>query len=219
MGAVSVIIAEDHPIVQAGIRALLETVNIECVGIANDGEEAVQLTKQLQPDVALLDIELPKISGIEATAQIKSSCPKTAVLVFSAFNYDHFILGSIQAGADGYILKSAHPNDLIDAIRKVHNGEKVFDLKAAHRLLYGLTYKRNARVHDDRLRRRELEVLKLVAKGSTNKGVASELGISVPTVGTHLLNIFRKLGVQSRTEAVTYAIQQGWIGINDLLPK
>ncbi len=219
MDKIHVIIAEDHPVVQAGIRTLLETANIECVAMAKDGGEAVELVKQLQPDVALLDIELPTVSGIEATAQIKSSYPNTAVLVFSAFNYDHFILGSIQAGADGYILKSVHPNQLIDAIRRVHNREKVFDLEAACRLLQGLTRIRKERIQVDQLRKREIEVLKLVAKGLTNKAIASELGISVPTVSAHTLNIYRKLGVQSRTEAVTCAIQQGWLDIVNLQPR
>lgn len=213
MEKIRVLVADDHPLFQKGLCSLLKSVRaFDCVGVAKDGEEAVKLAQELQPDVVMVDVDMPKMTGIEAAARIKSSCPNTAVLILSAFNYDHYIFGCIQAGADGYLLKTVPPNELIDAIYGVHNGKSIFNVEATRRILRGLAApKGKENVRCDQLHSRELEVLKLAARGMSNKQIASKLGISDHTVGTHLINIFRKLGVESRTEAALYAFQRGWL--------
>ena len=209
---IKVFIVDDHPVVQKGLYGLLQSAKVfDCVALATDGEEAVRLTQEFKPDVAVIDVDMPKMTGIEAARIIKSSCPDTAVLMVSAFNYDHFILGSIRTGADGYVLKTAPPDKLNEAIKDVHNGKKVFDIEATTRILRSLPIHQESSVSHEMLSHRELEVLKYVAKGMSNKQVAATLNISEHTVGTHLIKVFRKLEVESRTEAVRFAFEHGWV--------
>ena len=168
------------------------------------------------PDVAVIDIAMPKVNGIEAARQIKAACPTIAILMVSAFDYESYVLASLQAGAAGYMLKNAPVSELISAIRLVRTGEAVFDLKAVSKVLRHIDEESEGRRGPAKLYRRELEVLRLAAKGSSNRTIAEELGLSERTVQTHMVNIFRKLGVTSRTEAVLHALKEGWLTVNDL---
>lgn len=217
-GKIRVIIADDHPAFREGLSRLIEEEgDIEVVARLADGEEAVSLARELLPDVAIVDVAMPKLNGIETTRQIKACCPKTNVLIVSAHDFGSYILASLRCGASGYILKTASLGEIVGAIRLVHAGDGVFDLKAGSRVLYRLASAKG----DDRkvagfLHPRELEVLKLTARGLGNKEIARQLVISERTVHSHLINIFRKLEVGSRTEAVLHALKEGWLSLDDL---
>lgn len=217
-GKIRVIIADDHPAFRDGLSRLLEDEgDIEVVAKPEDGEEAVSLAKELLPDVAIVDIAMPKLDGIETTRQIKACCPETNVLIVSAHNFGSYILAALRYGASGYILKTASLGEIAGAIRLVHAGEGVFDLKAGSRVLCRLANSKgeNGEITDI-IRPRELEVLRLAAKGMGNKEIARQLIISERTVHSHLINIFRKLDVGSRTEAVLHALKEGWLSLDDL---
>jgi DNA-binding NarL/FixJ family response regulator len=221
MEKIKVLVADKHPIFREGLCRLLEDENdLEAVGKAADGAEAVRLAKELLPDVAIIDVAMPGINGIEAATQIRATSPGTAILMMSAYGYESYMLASLRAGAAGYLLKNIPLRDLINAIRLVHAGEGVFDLKAASRILSRVAGDKGEEKRDlEGLRRRELEVLRLVAKGLGNKEIAAQLVISERTVQTHLVNIFRKLGVSSRTAAVFTALKEGWLTLDDLPSK
>lgn len=219
MENIRVLVADDHPIFREGLARLFrDERGLDCVAVAQDGEEAIRLAQKLQPDVAILDVEMPKINGLDAARKIKKTCPNTAVLMLSAYKYSDYIIAAIQAGVDGYLLKDTPRSELIEAIRMIHAGQGVFNLEATGKILRRITAATNSigLLGHDGLRSRELEVLKLVAQGMTNKQIANELSITENTVGTHLGNIFRKLGVASRTEAALYALKEGLISINDI---
>lgn len=213
MDKIRVIIADDHELVRDGLRRILETVeDIDCVGVAENGLKATKLAQELLPDVALVDVTMPDMDGIEATKEIKRVSPNTAVLVVSAYDYEHFVLACIEAGADGYVLKADMPaGSLISAVRMVHEGVSVYGREPS-KLMRKLASAKGKKVTGpSALGPRELEVLGLAAKGMSNKQIATELSISDQTVGTHFANIFRKMKVQSRMEAVLSAIEKGWI--------
>jgi len=212
------LIADNHPAFREGLCQLLEgEEDLKCIAKPEDGEEAVRLAKELAPDVAIIDVAMPKLNGIEAAKQIKVACPNTAILMVSAFGYESYVLASLRAGAAGYLLKSAPLRELTNAVHSVQAGEGVFDLKAASKILQRLSAEKGEEKRSpEELHRRELQVLKLAAKGISNKQIASKLSISERTVQTHLVNIFRKLGVGSRTEAVLHALKEGWLTLDDL---
>jgi len=218
MEKIKVLVADDHPVFREGLCQLLEhEEDLECVAKPADGEEAVRLAKELLPDVAIIDIAMPKLNGIEAVKQIKAAHPATAILIVSAFSYESYILASLRAGAAGYLLKSTSLRELTNAIRSVHAGEAVFDFRATSKILRRLADdKGEERRNLEELYPRELEVLRLAGKGLSNKEIARELVISERTVQTHLVNIFRKLDVGSRTEAVLHALKEGWLTLDDL---
>ncbi len=218
MEKIKVLVADDHTLFSEALCPLLKSEgDMDCVALAEDGEEAVRLAKELLPDVALIDIEMPKMDGIEAAKQIKTACPTTAVIIVSGYKYAHYILASVEAGVDGYLLKHTPRRELINAIRMVHSGQGVFSLEATAKVLRGIaTEKYREKISLGLLRPRELEVLKMTARGMTNKEIAAELCISPHTVGTHLVNIFRKLGVDTRTEATLYTLKEGLLTVNDL---
>lgn len=190
--------------------------DIECVAIAKNGKRAVELAQKRLPDVALLDVAMPVMNGIEATKVIKASCPNTSVIILSAYDYDHYVRACVEAGASGYLLKNdVLPRRLVNAIRTVHGGTSVFDRKAGEIMRKMAIRKGKSGPASDELRNRELQILKLVIKGMSNKEIAAELCISEQTVGTHLANIFKKLGVQSRVEAMLYALKKGWDSLNE----
>lgn len=206
METIRILIADDHAFVREGTRRILEQEpDLEVVAEAGDGEEAVKLACDLKPDVALVDVAMPRIDGIEATRRIKAQCPAVAVLVLSAYDDDQFVFGLLEAGAAGYLLKSVRGQEIVDAIRAVHAGESVLHPSVARKVLNrfaGVSGKPRERKSLDLLTEREMDVLKLVTKGLSNKDIAEGLCLSVRTVQGHLANIFNKLRVSSRTEAV-----------------
>lgn len=221
MGKIRVLVADDHSLFAEGVRQLVNLESdMECIGIAADGAEAVRLTQELEPDVVLIDIAMPSVDGIEAAKQIRSSHPKTAVIVVSAYKYDHYVLAAMQAGVNGYLLKNTHRADVVNAIRMVHSGECVFSTEAAGDVLRRLAGD-GSKISSTfgGLHERELDVLKLAAAGLGNKEIANRLGISENTVATHFCNIFRKLGVESRTEAALHAFREGWLTSDDLTSR
>jgi len=221
MGKIRVLVADDHPLFREGLcRLFQDEEGLECIAMAEDGEEAVKLTQELRPDVAILDVNMPKLTGIDAARQIKQTCPKTAVLMLSAYKYNHYVITSIQAGVDGYLLKNTPRSELIESIRMIHSGKGIFNIEAISKILRRLTSGTDsAESGPNELRKRELEVLKLTARGMSNKQISSELNITDNTVGTHLVNIFRKLRVESRTEAALYALKEGLISTDDIASK
>ncbi len=220
MSAIKVLVAEDHLITRQGICRLLEDKSdLTVIGEAGDGEKAVQMVTEMQPDVVIMDIAMPKLNGIEATRQIKLICPATAVLILSAYDDDEYVFGLVEAGAAGYLLKTAGGDELTRAIRAVHKGEPVLDPIIARKVLNRLRFPgktpRAARP-SEHLSDREIDVIKLAAKGMSNKDIAGELHLSRRTVEGNLRNIFNKLGVGSRTEAVLYGLRKGWLTLEEL---
>ncbi len=193
--------------------------DFEVVGEAGDGEEAVRLGSELEPDLVIMDIVMPKLSGIEATKLIKQASPSTAVLVLTAYNDIRYIIGLLEAGACGYLLKSARSSEIAGAIRAVRSGESVLDPVVTDRLLQhvgGSAKKTGERQGGGQLTSREIEILRLVARGMSNKDIATELFLSLRTVKAHLTNIFNKMGCSCRTEVLIKALREGYISLNDV---
>ena len=220
MEKIKVFLAEDHVLMREGTREFLEREeDIEVVGEAGDGEETVRLATQLRPDVAIIDIAMPKLNGIEATKRIKAQNPSTAILILTAYDNDQYIFAVLDAGAAGYLLKSVDSQELVEAVRAVYAGESVLHPTVARKVLDRLAARRAKLVDEEgvgRLTKREMDVLKLAAKGLRNKEIAEELVLSVRTVQGHLSNIFGKMQVGSRTEAVIKALRKGWLGLEDI---
>ena len=219
MSKIRIIIADDHAIVREGTRQLLEREeDLEVVGEAGDGEEAVTLATKLRPDVAIIDIAMPKLNGIEATRQIKTLLPATAVLILTAYDNDQYIFAILEAGAAGYLLKSVRGHELVSAIRAVRSGESVLHPVVARKVLKRFVpSEHEAQVSSkEQVSERELEVLKLAAKGMSNKEIADELCLSVRTVQAHLAHIFNKVQVGSRTEAILHGLREGWFSLEDI---
>ena len=207
---VRVVIADDHPVVRAGLRGMLEPESdIEVVGEATNGREAVSLVGRLEPEVVLMDLQMPELDGVAATKQIRERYPETNVLVLTTFDTDADVTRAISAGATGYLLKDAPRQDLFQAIRAAARGESVLSPAVASRLMSKM---RGPGVQS--LSEREIEVLTQVADGNSNKDIAGKLYISEATVKTHLVHIFGKLGVDDRTAAVTVALEQGIIRLS-----
>jgi DNA-binding NarL/FixJ family response regulator len=220
LGKIGILIADDHAVVREGTRQILEHEDdLEVVAEASDGEEAVRLVGTKKPDVAIIDIAMPKMDGIEATKRIKALYPATAVLILSAYDDDQFVFSLVEAGAAGYLLKSIRGQELIDAVRAVYNGESVLHPAIARKVLNRLApTSGEPKGHKllDVLSEREIEVLRLATRGLSNQSIASELCLSLRTVQAHLGHIFNKLQVSSRTEAVVRALKEGWITLDDV---
>jgi len=213
---IRVLIADDHPAFREGLSQLLSREeDIEVIAEASDGQQTLELTNNLQPDVALIDIAMPDINGIEVAKQIKYISPKTAFIMLTAYDYQSYILACLQMRAAGYLLKSSPVAEIVNAIRSVHLGRGVFDLKVLDTAMKRLTG-RDEKLVLEGLHERELQILKLVAKGMSNREIARQLFISERTVQTHVHRIFEKLGVSSRTEAVLYCLREGWLNMEDL---
>ena len=199
---IRIVIADDHTVVRAGLAQLLGTFSdVELVGAAADGEEAVALCAERRPDVVLMDLEMPVLDGIAATARIRAVQPEIAVVVLTSFSDRERILRALDAGAAGYLLKDAEPDELGKAIRAAARGESPLDPKAARALLSS----RAATGAAAPLSEREREVLAMVADGLPNKVIAQRLAISEKTVKAHLTNVFRQIGVTDRTQAALWA--------------
>jgi NarL family two-component system response regulator LiaR len=220
MNKIKVIIADDHFLFREGTRSLIEhEKDMEVIGEASDGEEAIKLVVKLRPHIVLMDIAMPRVNGIEATRRIKADYPATAVLILTAYDNDQYIVALLEAGAAGYLLKNVSGNDLVNAIRAVHAGEAVLHPAIAQKVFsrFGGTVRepeettRLAELSD-----REMEILRLAARGLSNQNIAVQLYLSRRTVQAHLANIFRKMDVGSRTEAVLQALRNGWLNLDDL---
>lgn len=208
---IKVILADDHHIVREGIRQLLESEkDIEVMAEAGDGEQAQALIEQHKPDVAVLDIQMPKASGIEVTRWVRAHLPGVGVLILTAYDDDPYVMAVLQAGANGYVLKTARPTDLIQAVRDVHEGKSALDPAVTQKLMSNI-FRRPEKSSVEPLTDRELDVLRLAARGFTNKAIGLQLSISDRTVQGHLAHIFAKLQATSRTEAVMRAVSLGWI--------
>lgn len=220
MNKIKVIIADDHVLFREGTRNVIEQErDIEVVGEASDGEEAIELITKLRPHVALMDIAMPKVNGIEATRQIKARHPATAVLILTAYDNDQYILALLEAGAAGYLLKNVKGSDLVNAIRAVYAGEAVLHPVIARKVFNRFAtavQKPGETVLPQDLSEREIEILRLAAKGMSNQEIADKLFLSRRTVQAHLANIFRKMGVGSRTEAVLQVLRKGWFTLDDI---
>ncbi|MCK4316447.1 MAG: response regulator transcription factor [Anaerolineae bacterium] len=213
---IHVVLADDHAVVRKGIRQFLEEADdITVVAEASDGAEALRLVEAHQPDVAVLDIRMPEVTGVEATRRIKERFPQVRVLVLTAYDDDPYVFALLQAGADGYVLKTASGDELVRAVRTVHQGGTALSPEIAAKVVRQATSHRPEGAADqvETLTTRELDVLRLAARGLTNRAIGHGLGISHRTVQGHLASIYGKLGVNSRTEAVTEALRRGWIVI------
>ncbi len=213
----TVLIADDHPLVREALhRALDVEEDMKVVAEATDGEEAVKLASELKPNVVVMDIVMPKVNGIEATKKIKEIAPDTAILILTAYDDDEYVLGLLDAGAAGYLLKSARGRDLVGAIRTIRAGESVLHPNIIARLLKRATVTSVKETKGQGLlSEREAEVLRLVALGMSNKEVAEELFLSQRTVKAHLTSVFNKLNVASRSEAIVKGLQWGLVTLEN----
>jgi DNA-binding NarL/FixJ family response regulator len=209
MAVIRVILADDHAVVRKGIREFLEEETDICVlAEASDGETAKQLIQHHRPDVAILDIRMPGATGIEVTRWVRQAALPVKVLIVTAYDDNPFVTAALQAGANGYVMKDADADQIIAAVRSIHHGQTALD-PAVARMLIAPPAANSAAALTEALSEREHDVLELAARGLTNRGIGAELTISDRTVQGHLANIYAKLQVNSRTEAVTKAIQLG----------
>ena len=208
---IRVLLADDHAVVRAGIRQFLEQADdIQVVAEADDGDAAKALISEHQPDVAVLDIQMPKATGIEVTNWVRANHSNVGVLVLTAYDDAPYVMAVLQAGANGYVLKTAAPQEIIQAVRDVHAGNSALDAKILKKMMSQIAQEKEP-VPAEELTIRETEVLTLVGKGFTNKAIGVQLGISDRTVQGHLAHIFNKLQSASRTEAVMRAVSLGWL--------
>ena len=215
---IRVLLTDDHAIVRKGVRALLATErDIQVVGEASNGAEAVAQAEALCPDVILMDLMMPKLDGIEATRQITALFPSVRVIVLTSFAADEKVFPAIKAGALGYLLKDSGPEELIRAIRQVYRGEPSLEPSIARKVLLELAQPpKQQPLTANPLTEREFDVLRLIAKGCSNKEIALKLSVSDLTVRTHVSNILGKLHLASRTQAALYALQKGITSLEDI---
>ncbi|WP_338704521.1 response regulator transcription factor [Priestia aryabhattai] len=208
---IKILIADDHHVVRKGLVFFLQTQpDLEVVGEASNGEEAIKLATSLEPHIVLMDLSMPVLDGIEATKELKKQAPHIQVMILTSFSDQDHVIPSLEAGASGYQLKESDPDELVAAIRKLMNGENQLHPKVTTHLLTRLTKSSEKKVNFiDHLTKREKDVLKEIAKGKSNKEIGAALHITEKTVKTHVSNILSKLGVQDRTQAALYAVQHG----------
>jgi two-component system, NarL family, response regulator LiaR len=218
-GPIRLLICDDHAIVRKGLRALLSTrAEIEVVGEAGDGNEAISQAAALHPDVILMDLMMPAVDGIEATRQIAASRSDAHILVLTSFAGDEKVFPAIKAGALGYLLKDTQPEELVQAIQAVARGEPTLEPAIARKLLFELHKPPAAPLFAEPLTEREVGVLKLIAQGMSNREIAERLVVTERTVCTHVSNILDKLHLASRTQAALYALKEGFARLDDI-PK
>ncbi len=208
---IKILIADDHHVVRKGLVFFLQTQpDLEVVGEASNGEEAIKLATSLEPHIVLMDLSMPVLDGIEATKELKKQAPHIQVMILTSFSDQGHVIPALEAGASGYQLKESDPDELVAAIRKLMNGENQLHPKVTTHLLTRLTKSSEKKVNFiDHLTKREKDVLKEIAKGKSNKEIGAALHITEKTVKTHVSNILSKLGVQDRTQAALYAVQHG----------
>ena len=218
---IRILIADDHTVVRKGTRQILEQEpDFKVVGEAVNGGEAVQLITDLKPDIAIVDIAMPVLNGIEVTKRIKKTSPSTAVLILSTYDNDEYVFALLEAGAAAYLLKDASGQDIINAVRAINRGESVLHPVIARKVMNRFVPDPQSKVETSKIIGvREMEVLKLASKSLSNQEIADRLGLSLHTVEAHMRHIFTKLQVGSRTEAILYALKQEWITIDDTLDK
>jgi len=220
VNSIKILLAEDHAVVRESIReALTREREFKIVGEASNGSEAVNLARELKPDVIVMDVAMPGLNGIEATRQIKSFHPGVSILVLTAYDDEQYIFSVLSAGAAGYLLKDVGVSDLVEGIKTVYKGESVLHPNIAKKVLQKFRTGKAEAVEEpaaDLLSDREITVLKLAAGGLSNNAIAQELHLSVSTIESHLRTIFSKLGVGSRTEAVVEAMKRNWLSLKDL---
>jgi DNA-binding NarL/FixJ family response regulator len=219
-GVIKVLLVDDHPLIRQAVRTVLEKeADINIVGEAGNGEDAVEMARKLEPDVILMDVSMPRMNGITATRQIKSTLPRTQVLILTVHEDDQNIREIMDAGAGGYLIKSVFGKEIVQAVRSLASGDMVLSPSI------GKTLVSQAARHPikpvrleagEKLTAHEMEILKLTATGMANKEIASALGLSLRTVKGHLADIFSKLRVDSRTEAVIVGLKAGFLSIDDL---
>jgi NarL family two-component system response regulator LiaR len=213
---IKVLIVDDHAVVRQGVKALLETEpDINIVGEAEDGQGALQAIRKLRPDVVLLDLVMPKMDGTEVIRQVVAEGLKARILVLTSFATDDKVFPAIKAGALGYLLKDSGPRELVDAIHQVHRGESSLSPAVARRLVLELSRPADQPLTTDPLTPREVEVLRLIARGLSNQEISDELVVSEATVRTHVSNILSKLHLASRTQAALYALREGLAKLQD----
>ncbi len=218
MKPIRIVLADDHWLMRDETRRLLEQYpDLKVVGEAEDGQQAIELIEQLQPDVVILDIRMPKLNGIKVVQGMKERSPDTKALILTAYDDDAYILSLIEAGALGYLLKTTRADELIDAVRRVHLGETVLQPAIANKIahLWRQNQQSTRQEPFNKLSLREQEVLQFVTKGLRNKAIADELSISDRTVEAHLNSIFAKLGVSSRVEVVLYALSRHIVSLEE----
>jgi len=211
---IRVVIAEDHAVVREGTRQIVASdPRIDVVAEAEDGQTALELVDELRPDVLILDLHLPRVTGIEVARRLQAGGSATRILVLSAYDDDDYVFAAMDAGASGYLLKTAHGSEVIDAIHAISSGDVVLQGTIAAKFLKGRESDRHRLPHEMGLTDRELEILCLAAIGLRNKEIADRLFLSLRTVEGHLSHVFNKLGVASRTEAIVHAAARGWLVI------
>ena len=216
MEEIKVLIADDHAIVRNGIAALLATeADITVIGEASNGQEAVRAAQELHPDVILMDLVMPEMDGIQAIQQIMINDPKARILVMTSFATDEMVFPAIRSGALGYLLKDSSPEELIAAIHQVYQGESSLHPQIARRVIQEISQPPTQTPTEEPLTEREVEVLKLIARGMSNQEIAKQLVISETTVRTHVSRILGKLHLASRTQAALYALKEGYADLND----
>lgn len=213
---IRIVIVDDHPLLRDGLIAVLSTQpDFDVIGEAGDGAEAIQQVLALRPDVVLLDLEMPAMDGVQVLTHLRGSCPAIPVIVLTAFDTDERILGAVQAGARGYLLKGAPRDQVFDAVRVVHRGESLLQPIVASKLLRQMSRAHQATDTSGTLTRRELDVLRRLAQGLQNKEIADHLGVTERTIKFHVTSILSKLPAGNRTQAVTIAVQRGLIDLSD----
>jgi NarL family two-component system response regulator LiaR len=215
-----ILIADDHPLLREALCQVFSSQkDMEIVGQAGNGEEAINLASQLKPDILVMDIMMPKFDGLEASRQIKKIHPNTAILILTAYDDDNYVLGLLEAGATGYLMKSAKGQDLVEAVRAVRAGESVLHPKIIEKLIKQAMVK-PVETAEHKLKEvlsdRETEMLKLLATGMSNKEIAEKLCLSLRTVKAHMSNIFTKMNVASRSEALVEALRKGLLTLEDI---